>query len=430
MSERICIVGAGAAGIGSALALLEAGIEFDILEASDRVGGHWNEGYDILHLITSRDSTSFPGYPMPSDYPVFPSRAQVLAYLQQVASASGISEKIRFNQSVERISRSENGRWLVGTADFEGEYSSVMVATGHLRVPRMPELAARFTGTSVHSRHYRNTSNLRGTSVLIVGSGNSGCDIAVDCAQHLLDTDICVRSSQQFIPKSYFGAPLSEQEWYRLPAKERAEASNYYRRVVLGDNEKYPGLPPHDENTPEELDPPVVNSLLLYWIQHGRVKVTPGIVDIQGREVEFTDGTKKSYDSIVWATGYEIKVPGVGDQLSWQGGVPLTYGGSIFPAGPDDELDGLYLIGYCSPRGPQIPVYYREATLVAMALRLRQEGHPVREYVREVSVPSARVDMVRATWDEDMSRVETLLRNKLDEVVVSPQPAYAIQPVK
>jgi cation diffusion facilitator CzcD-associated flavoprotein CzcO len=411
MAQKVCIIGAGAAGLGSALAMLDAGFDFDIYESRDRVGGHWNDGYDILHLITSRDATGYPGLPMPQHYPVFPSRAQVLEYLREVASDPRIQRRIRFNQPVEEVTKTPAGTWTVTTPDFQQEYESVLVATGHLRTPRFPELAERFTGNSVHSRHYRNTSGMKGHSVLVVGSGNSGCDIAVDCAQNLLDTDICIRTPHKFVPKTFFGTPITDpQDWHNLPPQERAETGRLYRRVVLGDNENYPGLLPFDEAAPEEDIPTVANSSLLYWIQHGRIAVKPGIADIDGNEVVFSNGASKRYDSIIWATGYDIEVPGVAGVLAWENGVPLTYGYSIFPEGSDEELDGLYLIGFTTPRGlGQIRIYPREATIAARAMELRKRGLPVRELVREVTTASARVETLATTWESAISAVESLL---------------------
>ncbi|WP_051298693.1 flavin-containing monooxygenase [Arthrobacter castelli] len=409
MAEKFCIVGAGAAGIGSALAFVEHGLEFDILEAGYEVGGHWNHGYDILHLITSRDTTGYPGYPMSEQYPEFPSRGQVLEYLQSVANMHQIHDRIHFGQTVEKISRTDTGHWLVRTQGRELEYAGVLIATGHLRQPRIPDIAARFTGQSIHSKDYRNTVSLAGESVLVVGSGNSGCDIAVDCAQHLLDTDIVIRSSQGFLPKSFFGVPRAELDWVnKLPGILRKPVTDLLARVTLGRNERYRGLPSH-EKLPEEDDIPVINSLLLYWIQHGRADVTPGIADIRGREVEFTNGTRKTYDSIIWATGYEVTVPGIGERLRWQNGCPVTFGSSIFPAGADEEFDNLYLVGFIAPRGPQIPVYHRQASLIARAIRLRQAGQPVRRIIWDDSSTAHQIDIVRQTWDKNMLALEGLL---------------------
>lgn len=101
--SRYCVIGAGAAGLAAVKTLAEAGREVDCFEAGDRVGGHLNTDYDALHLITSRDATGYDGFPMPADYPLFPSRDQVLAYLNAYADHFGLRAHIRFGTGVEAV---------------------------------------------------------------------------------------------------------------------------------------------------------------------------------------------------------------------------------------------------------------------------------------------------------------------------------------
>ena len=96
VDERLCVIGAGAAGLGTMEVLQRHGIAFDCFEQSDRVGGHWHTDYESLHLITSRDLSGFVGHPMPARYPVYPSRDQMRDYLEAFATETGVRAHVRF----------------------------------------------------------------------------------------------------------------------------------------------------------------------------------------------------------------------------------------------------------------------------------------------------------------------------------------------
>src|SRR5262245_23109057 len=129
--DRYCVIGAGAAGLGTMEVLQRRGIAFDCFEQSDRVGGHWHTDYESLHLITSRDLSGFTGYPMPSDFPVYQSRDQMRGYLERFASDTGVRAHVRFGVRVERIEPvGAGGRdgWRVTTSDGETRlYTGVLV---------------------------------------------------------------------------------------------------------------------------------------------------------------------------------------------------------------------------------------------------------------------------------------------------------------
>ncbi len=190
---RYCVIGAGAAGLAALATLLAADREVDCFESRETVGGHWNTDYEALHLITSRDVTGYAAFPMPAAYPLFPSRDQVTAYLNAFADAHGLREHITFGVRVESVvpvpSEGSTGSagWVVTTDDGTTQtYDGVFVANGHLHDQRIPDVPGEFTGRQIHSGSYGSTADVEGTRVLVVGSGNSGCDLAVDAAQHRL----------------------------------------------------------------------------------------------------------------------------------------------------------------------------------------------------------------------------------------------------
>ena len=159
-----CLIGAGAAGLGALQVLLDEGFSVDCFERSDRVGGHWHTDYECLHLITPRDSSGFDGFPMPAEYPLFPSRDQMRDYILGFAAHHGLGSHIRFNTAVTSarpLDPSGLAGWEVTTSDGERRtYDGVIVANGHLWDPFVPDYPGHFDGRVMHSGQYRNGSDL------------------------------------------------------------------------------------------------------------------------------------------------------------------------------------------------------------------------------------------------------------------------------
>src|SRR5215475_13327129 len=116
--SRYCVIGAGAAGVSALHQLRAAGHQVDCFEKTDRVGGHWHTDYDALHLITSRDMTSFEDFPMPASYPHFPRRDQVRGYIESFAEHHGIYDLITFEIEVLSVTPVPVGDARVGSAGW------------------------------------------------------------------------------------------------------------------------------------------------------------------------------------------------------------------------------------------------------------------------------------------------------------------------
>ncbi|RII95432.1 NAD(P)/FAD-dependent oxidoreductase [Clavibacter michiganensis] len=415
--SRYCVIGAGAAGLSALQKLRAAGYDVDCFEKTDRVGGHWHTDYDALHLITSRDMTHFEGFPMPADYPHFPRRDQVRAYLESYAQANGLYDLIRFNTAVASVRPVEttgpigSAGWTVTLDDGTVQaYDGVLVANGHLWDQKIPAVPGAFSGKQIHSGSYRNTGDLEGDRILVVGAGNSGCDLAVDAAQHRFDVDIVIRQGTYFQPKSYFGVPRQEVSWMAEFAPEEQDLiSRLLARVTLGEWHNYPGLQAPKAKTLAE-GRTVVNTLLLYWLQHGRVRVVPGITRFDGKTVHFSDGSAREYDTILWATGFNASLPFLDESLiARRGGMPLRYAGGIVPVG----LEKLYYIGLAAPRGPQIPVYGEQTKLALRMIELHEQagedGARIEAYLAGLQEADDRIDIVRAVWNDQMADTARLL---------------------
>ncbi|HET8949055.1 MAG TPA: NAD(P)-binding domain-containing protein [Solirubrobacteraceae bacterium] len=400
-----CLIGAGAAGLGALMVLRDEGFAVDCFERSDRVGGHWHTDYDCLHLITPRDSSGFVGSPMPADYPLFPSRDQMRDYILGFAAHHGLGSQIRFNTEVTSV-RPLDGRglmgWEVETSDGERRiYDGVIVANGHLWDPFVPEYPGRFDGHVVHSGRYRDTGDLLGRRVLVVGAGNSGCDLAVDAAQAGCETYVSVRSGLVFQPKTLFGRPRSQLPLLaRLPVRLQERVTRGLIDVALGRPERY-GLPvPATRNL--HRNRPVVNGQLLHFVHHGRVRVAPAVERFDGHDVHFADGSVRTIDTIVYATGFKASLPFLDrDLLQSAAGVPLRVAGMTLPVG----LERLFFVGLAAPRGPQLPVYSAQARLIARFLEAQERsGVALSAAYTRSSRPEARIDIPRHEWQRDMDR--------------------------
>ena len=209
-----CIIGAGPAGLAAARALKARGLPYTHLERHTAVGGLWdidNPGtplYESAHFISSRTMSAFSGYPMPDDYPDYPNHRQILAYLRGFADAYDLTDSIEFGVEVTAIEPTADGRWRVLRSDgTASEHDQVVAASGVQWDPIVPELPDGYTGEVRHSVTYRSAEELKGRRVLVVGAGNSGCDIACDAARSADHAVLSVRRGYWFIPKHVFGIP-------------------------------------------------------------------------------------------------------------------------------------------------------------------------------------------------------------------------------
>ena len=347
--EVIGIIGGGACGLGLGKALQQAGIDFEIIESSSRLGGNWqpdgaaSKMYDSAHLISSKINTQFTDYKMPGDYPAYPSHSRFFDYLQSIANNFNIYEHTRLNTTVTDMRRDEKGWKLTFHDGSHSVYDFVVVANGLLRKPKFPEYAAQFEGESIHSADYKTAEILKGKKVLVVGAGNSGCDIAVDATHTAKTVFHSTRRGYHYMPKFIDG--MATQEWLMAQAPNFSDTDAYWDHVqatfkLAGfDGEDY-GLPKPDHKISE--CHPIMNSQILYHIGHGDINPKPDIEKCIGRTVYFNDGTKEDFDVVIWASGYEVDLPFLATGVfDWH--KDLT---SLFLRMVPAEYDNLLLVGY------------------------------------------------------------------------------------
>jgi len=350
--EQTIVIGAGPAGLAVAGQLAHRGLPFTILEASDYIGVAWRNHYDRLHLHTVKQYSALPHLPYPANYPTYPSRLQVVEYLEQYAEHFGI--KPRFNQRVTGIRRGTDGAWQVQTETDLFTAKNVVVSTGYNRLPNRPDLPGLpdFRGIVWHSADYRNGAAFRHEDVLVVGMGNTGAELALDLLEHDARPVISVRSPVNLVRRDMFGRPTQPSAIFlnNFPNWFYDFVTGISQKLTVGDLSAY-GLGKPDR--PASADTrrgriPVIDQGTLDQIKAGRIAVAPGIRRVNARTVTFADGSERPFDAIVLATGYRPGLTSILDKtLSAAVLNERGYPKSLRFASP--ELRGLYFLGFATP---------------------------------------------------------------------------------
>lgn len=352
VDTRTVIIGASAAGLATAACLKRANLDSIVLEQSNQVGARWRSHYDRLHLHTNRGLSGLPFKPMPANYPRYPSRDQVVAYLEDYAKAFEISP--RFGQKVVAVEQDGAG-WITRTEDASYRSQYVVVASGyanHAYMPTFPNME-QFKGNILHSREYKTGATYKGQSVLVVGFGNSGGEIAIDLYEQGAKPAMAVRNPVNVIPRDVFGIPVLAIGVYS-PQGIPAVSDFLFAPLIsllVGDIRKL-GLRklPYgpQQQIARDKHIPLIDIGTIKHIREGHIQVYPGIARFNDKSVVFEDGRELAVDSLVMATGYRPAVHeflGGAERVTDAAGVPRVSGG-------ESALAGLYFCGfYVSPTG-------------------------------------------------------------------------------
>ncbi|MGW0177179.1 flavin-containing monooxygenase [Rhodococcus sp. NPDC003322] len=371
--NRVAVIGAGAAGLATTKALLDVGLEVVTYEKGDRPGGLWardnNSGlspaYASLHLNTSKARTQFADFPMPAEWPDYPSADHIAGYLAEYADRFGLTEHIRFGSTVTVVDRAEPARpWVVRTDSGDtGEFDAVVVANGHNWDPRHPEpgYPGTFTGTQLHAHDYRTAEIFRDRRVLVVGMGNSAMDIAVDASYVARGpVFLSARHGVHIVPKYLFGRPSDQTAGVlaALPWRARQFVAETLLRLAVGTPQSY-GLPAPSGGLFQ--NHPTISDTILHRFTHGEVVARPGIERLDGDRIVFADGSSEPVDVIVWATGYRVNIPFLRER--WIGLDPeeLPLYKRVFHL----EDPSLAFVGLMQSTGAALPVVEAQAKLAA-----------------------------------------------------------------
>jgi len=400
--KKVAIIGAGVAGLTCLKSLHETGVHATIFERSDKVGGLWNydsndidggsPAYESLITNTSKQMMAFSDFRFGKTVSDFPTRADVLKYIQVYAKAFGLREAIRFNTSVLKVEKLESGLFEL-TLEKEGEefteeYDWVVVANGRhesVHIPTIDGLEG-FSGTYMHSRQYTTPQQFAGKKVVVVGAASSALDIASEISDYCSETYLSVRTKSWLVPR-YIGGKPYDLHLTRLSAalpkfiRERGFKSKLlsaYKRYSKINLRQYYGRKRKRLNL--EKNRFVPNDIFLDKLAINNMDVVSEITSIEGDKVNFKNGRDVSADVIIFATGYKISIPFLDQTLSGQNGNYLPLYKQIFST----KTDGLAMCGMCNIIGPIIPALEMQGRFVAAVITEHKKLPKTAKMKREV----------------------------------------------
>jgi hypothetical protein len=431
-----CVIGAGPSGLAALRHLLAAGIEAECLEREGALGGNWRYGaatsrvFASTRLISSKRLTEFADFPMPRHFPAYPDHRQCLEYFEAYARHFRLGPHIRTGISVTSIEPAgpPGAGWLVKAGGEPRHYAGVVIASGHNHVPRFPDLPGEFSGRLLHSADYKSPTEpvaLAGKRVLVIGAGNSGCDIAVECSKHASVTVHSTRRGYYVIPRFVLGRPADLRGERLL----KMRAPLWLRRLValrgiartIGLPWKY-GLPRPDHRLFETH--PIINSELLRQIDAGAIRPAGDVAAFDGQSAVFRDGRREEFDVVICATGYQTTLPFLDCRLlgaDSAAGVPRLFMNLLHPT-----RDDIAVVGLIQPDSGQWGITDVQARLVAsMAAAARRapkaaawlydrRQRPARPSpIRYVASPRHTLEVEHFSYRRELERLAAAVERRL-----------------
>jgi putative flavoprotein involved in K+ transport len=376
MPEAV-VVGAGPGGLAVAAMLQRRGVGTEVVDAADAVASAWRGHYERLHLHTVRWLSNLPGYPIPREYGKWVARDDVVRYLEAYAA----HHKIRpsFETPVDRIDR-DGDEWVLRSAQGDRRARYVVVATGHNHTPALPDWpgAETFSGELLHASRYRNATPYVGKDVVVVGSGNTGAEIAIDLVEAgAARVRVSIRTPPHIVVRDQNGVPnqLLGVVFRYLPSRLFDPVALRMRRMLFGDLAPY-GLPEPKDGLYERIRRddaiPLLDIGFVDLVKAGRIEVVAAVTEFDGDKVMLADGSAITPDAVVAATGYQHGLEPLVGHLGVPDtdGRPMVHGARFHPAAPD-----LWFTGYTNPMSGMFRELGIDARKIARAVARKEPGH-------------------------------------------------------
>lgn len=344
--EEVLVIGAGPAGLAASACLRREGVAHTVVERAPSVAASWRHHYDRLHLHTVQRLSQLPFTPWPPGTPRYPSRAEVVGYLEGYAAAHQIAPQT--GVEVRHVVRHASGFTVQTSAGVLTPRVVVMAtgANGEAVRPEFPGLRT-FAGSVVHAAEYKNPRPYQGRRTLVVGCGNSGAEIALDLAEHGVDVAMVVRGPVHVVPRDLLGRPSQATSVLlsRLPIAVRDALVAPVLRLAVGDLSPWgivrPAIGPARMIT--DLGRiPLLDIGTIAQVKAGRIRVVPAVEEVRAEEVRFVGGRTERCDAIILATGYrpalERLIEGF-DAIADARGRPHR-------CGDESGIPGLFFIGF------------------------------------------------------------------------------------
>ena len=250
---RVAVIGAGPSGISAIKNFTDQGFEVTAFERCNGVGGNWrfndpsghSSVFETTHIISSKYTSFYEDYPLPESASDYPSHKELLKYFNSYADHFDIKKNIKFGTEVVKCKQSDNDKWTVEWCHIESNkkeisnFDALVVCNGHHHEPRYPEYPGKFTGEFIHSHDFKSAKPFAGKKVLVIGGGNSACDVAVETARVAKSISISWRRGYYLIPKFMYGLPTDlyaiKSRW--VPRIFRAPFMKYMLERFQGKNE-------------------------------------------------------------------------------------------------------------------------------------------------------------------------------------------------
>jgi len=358
LNKQVCIIGAGPSGLPAIKNLIEAGISVTAYDYNSDVGGNWiyneNEShssvFETTHIISSKTLSQYEDFPFSPEVSDYPSHEELRNYFQSYAKHFKLYQHIEFNTLVKSCERKDNGLWEVTTIKDEhkqvGIFTDLVVCNGHHWEPKYPNYPGKFSGSFLHSHQYKKAAPFADKKVLVIGGGNSACDVAVESSRVSSKTALSWRRGYRIIPKFLMGKPTDvfATKMSFMPIFLRNFVAGLIANINNGSNKIY-GLPKPDHKF--GATHPTINSELLYKIRHGKIIPRVEIDHFEGKKVFFKDNTNEEFDVIIACTGFALAHPFFDEKfLNYREGPVPLYLKMFHP-----KYDNLFFIGMFQPLG-------------------------------------------------------------------------------
>ena len=309
------VVGGGPSGLASSRELGRAGVRHIVLERGEAVGHTWRRLYDGLVLHTGKHFSALPGLPFPSSTPLFPTRQHFIEYLDRYTNTFQLP--ITTRADVTSVQGDERG-WAVNLADRRSLRSRVVViATGIVSNPYVAEIPNRdrFNGRVIHSVDYQRPGPFAHERVLVVGAGNSAGEISAELAKAGAHVTVALRSGARVVPREMLGIPV---QYFGVALRHLPRPWLLRTMSMIGKLfESIRGAPP----LPPPADSPCATVPLIGFhlaeaVKTGTIQLARGIAEFTPTGVRFLDGSERSFDTVVLATGYRAALGMLGNTIT------------------------------------------------------------------------------------------------------------------
>lgn len=302
------IVGASFSGLASAACLHQYDIDYRIIEKHHQIATPWRNHYDRLHLHTPKAGSNLPHKKFAKNIPRYPSRQQVIDYLEDYRKTFQIEPE--FDTQALKIKRVD-GTWITETTRGLFCSENIIMATGAFSQPKpldFPGLET-FPGRALHSSQFKTGKDYQGKKVLVVGFGNSACEIAIDLYEQGAMPTMAVRSQVNIVPRDLLGISIVQLSSLLsvLPPPIADKISSPFIEMAIGDVETL-GLkkPPYGplEQIWRDMQSPILDIGTLKHIRQGHIGIESDLDYIDHKTIYFKNGTKEDFDAIIAGIGY------------------------------------------------------------------------------------------------------------------------------